>query len=202
MKNYVVHFIRVGMLIALLASVVSCFSSSFSKRKYTKGYYTDRVNIPASKHGDKISDRVSTIMLQDDLELSLSDLEDVEINLLSSYSDHYTQDVKTDLRGDELQNISEDKKVKKLKHYSELKKDTVYKSVKNATSFVTSKIEQKKSQMDFYLSDWGVVLAAIGIVLIVIACFVLLLTESSGCALVIIGFVLMSVGFLMAFMVD
>jgi hypothetical protein len=202
MKNYVVHFIRVGMLIALLASVVSCFSSSFSKRKYAKGYYTDRVNIPTSKHGDKISDRVSTIMLQDDLKLSPSDLEDVEINLLSSYSDHYTQDVKTDLRGDELQNISEDKKVKKLKHYSELKKDTVYKSVKNATSFVTSKIEQKKSQMDFYLSDWGVVLAAIGIVLIVIACFVLLLTESSGCALVIIGFVLMSVGFLMAFMVD
>jgi hypothetical protein len=192
MKVLTAQLLRICFIIAILAIVVSCFNSSFSKRKYTKGNYKDRIEINSRSH-EKGADNDKKILAieenSDEVKKSLA-----HKKVLSNQGKNNTTAQTNYLNSEETHHSLQSNKAKsKTDAFQKVK---VVESVKKATDNVKSTVGEKKSKKaaDFYLSDFGWIMMAVGLLLMLITAFVMLFTGGSGCVLIIISFSMVCIG--------
>ncbi len=193
MKYLTAQLLRICFIIAILAIVVSCFNSSFSKRKYTKGTYKDRIEINSRNHENGDGDRDEQGRAEEDS--SEENEESLAQKTVSSSTGKKNTTVHTDyVNSTETHHSLHSNKAKsKVDSFQKVK---VVESVKKATENVKSTVGEKKSKKaaDFYWSDFGWIMMAVGLLLMLITAIVMLFTGGSGCVLIIISFSLVCLG--------
>jgi hypothetical protein len=193
MKDLTAQLMRICFIVAILAIVVSCFNSSFSKRKYTKGTYKDRIEINSRNHENGDGDRDKHSRAEEDS--SEENEESLAQKTVSSSAGKKNSTVHRDyLNSTETHQSLQSIKAKSKE--DSFQKVKVIESVKKATENVKSTVGEKKSKKaaDFYWSDFGWIMMAVGLLLMLITAIVMLVSGGSGCVLIIISFTLVCLG--------
>ncbi len=191
-KVLTAQLLRFCSIIAILAIVVSCFNSSFSKRKYTKGNYKDRIEINSRSHEKGADNDKKSLAIEensDEVKKSLA-----QKKVLSNQGKNITTAQTNHLNSEETHHsLHSNKATSKVDSFQKVK---VVESVKKATDNVKSTVGEKKSKKsaDFYWGDFGWIMMAVGLLLMLITAIVMLLTGGSGCVLIIISFSLVCIG--------
>jgi hypothetical protein len=192
MKDLTAHLLRICFITAILAIVVSCFNSSFSKRKYTKGNYKDRIEFNSGNHEKGADNDKKNLAIEensDNVKKSLA-----QRKVLSNQGKNNTTAQTNHLNSEQTHHSLQSNKVKsKADPFQKVK---VVEPIKKVTDKGKSTVEQKKSRMpaDFYWSDFGWIMMAVGLLLMLITAIIMLVTGGSGCVLIIISFTLVCLG--------
>jgi hypothetical protein len=198
MKTILPNILRFFIIITVLGIAASCFSSSFSKRKYTKGSFNDRIQMNSSNDEKVIREKLKSTSANDDNSANNIKKGDLEINeplrlMKQPSSDKYEE-------ADRHTLIVGHKKMLALEAFK-IQNKSINEVTKKLSSEVRSNFKTKSSAPPYIDSEIvGAVLFLGGILFLLIYCIVALATGLEvGCLMVSIGFVMMGVGAIMLY---